>query len=344
VEDVKKYFWEGVFFWEDVKKYLWEGVYLGCQEVFQSSSFKPKLGRGRSPSRKRRHWAGGRSPLACAETGLKAAVSNRNWAVAGAHLASADTGPEAGAHTLAPKLGRRPEPSSPAPPSILHRSSRWTAGSHSRKNKNRRQPPGSPNPSDSADDPHPRRTPSESAGRNPMRAAPPRALAPAPRNHPPQRRQPYQIPTPRLLPSLPPFPTAAAIQHPAAEEGYRASVELLAGGRVRLARGSFKEFITGAWRSAAPAGPASCGMPPLLLRVAVGGRHRRLARCSVEDVITGRCVWIWAFGDSYSNKHLGMHFAFGDSYSNKHFGIWGFVFEQAFWHLGIWGFVFEQAF
>jgi hypothetical protein len=61
--------------------------------------------------------------------------------------------------------------------------------------------------------PHPRRTPSESADRNPMRAAPPRALAPAPRNHLPlgtsaatQRWRPYQVPTPRLLPSLPPFP------------------------------------------------------------------------------------------------------------------------------------------
>jgi hypothetical protein len=57
---------------------------------------------------------------------------------------------------------------------------------------------------------------------------------------------------------------------------------------------------------------------PLLLRVAVGGRHRRLARCSVEDVITGRCVWIFAFGASF--LHLGIRtsiwaciLAFGDS-------------------------------
>jgi hypothetical protein len=111
-----------------------------------------------------------------------------------------------------------------------------------------------------------------------------------------------------LLPSLPPFPTAAAIQHPAAEEGYRAGVELLAGGRVRLARGSFEEFITGAWRSATVRFAIGCG----------GGRHRRLARCSVEEVITGRCVWIWEF------LHLGIRIRTI---------IWAFIFE--FWHLGI---------
>jgi hypothetical protein len=85
-------------------------------------------------------------------------------------------------------------------------------------------------------------------------------------------------------------------------------VELLAGGRVRLARGSFEEFITGAWTSATVRFAIGCG----------GGRHQRLARCSVEEVITGRCVWIWAF------LHLGIRIRTI---------IWAFIFE--FWHLGI---------
>jgi hypothetical protein len=230
---------------------------------------------------------------------FKAAVSNRNWAVAGAHIASAGTGPqagahspapklgskhrtgpEAGAHTPAPKLGWRPEPTHLRLQAFCTVHQDGWLGAKSRNNKTDGSLPRSPNPSDSAFDPHPRRTHGESTGQNPMRAAPPRASAPAPRNHPPQRWRPYQIPTPRLLPSLPPFPTATTIQHPAAEEGYRAGVELLAGGRVRLARGSFEDFITGAWRSAAPAGPASCGMPPASAASAArtllrGGCHHR---------------------------------------------------------------------
>jgi hypothetical protein len=103
-----------------------------------------------------------------------------------------------------------------------------------------------------------------------------------------------------------------------AEEGYRTGVELLAGGRVRLARGSFEELITDAWRSATVRFALGCG----------GGRHRRLARCSIEEVITGRCVWIWAF------LHLGIRnrtsiFAFGHL-GILNLGIWGFLIEQAF--------------
>jgi hypothetical protein len=189
-----------------------------------------------------------------------------------AHLACAVTGPKAGAQLACANLGRRAETSCLAEngpdygaqiacaskhsaPSILMNG--WEPNTGTTK---LRQPPRVPQTLATRPfDPHPRRTHSD-----PMRAAPPRAPAPAPRTHPPQRRRPYQIPTPRLLPSLPPFPTAAAIQH-------RAGVELLAGGRVRLARGSFEEFITGAWRSAAPAGPASCGMPPLLEQVGACG-------------------------------------------------------------------------
>jgi hypothetical protein len=79
---------------------------------------------------------------------------------------------------------------------------------------------------------------------------------------------------------------------------------------VRLARGSFEEFITGAWRSAAAAGPASCGMPPCFC---VWWWAGGLARCSVEEVITGRCMWIWAF------LHLGIRIRTS---------IWGFLTEQ----------------
>jgi hypothetical protein len=162
---------------------------LGCQEVFQSSSSEYGLPTETGP------WPG---PISQAPT-----LGRRPEA--GAHLTWAETGPEAYNHR------------SPAPPSILHRSSRWTAWSQSQRNKNRRQPPGSPNPNQSAFDPHPPPHPERVAGRNPMRAVPPRAPAPAPRNHLPQRRRPYQVLTPWSLPSLPPFPTAAAIQHPAAE-------------------------------------------------------------------------------------------------------------------------------
>jgi hypothetical protein len=49
-------------------------------------------------------------------------------------------------------------------------------------------------------------------------------------------------------------------------------VELLAGGRVRLARGSFEELITGAWRSAAVWFALGCnGIGGSQVRVEAGG-------------------------------------------------------------------------
>jgi hypothetical protein len=97
------------------------------------------------------------------------------------------------------------------------------------------------------------------------------------------------------------------------EEGYCIGVELRTGGRVRLARGSFEELITGAWRSATVRFALGCG--------GIGGSHaassRRSSQVHVETRGGSFHAWIEMFG-------------FG------HFCIWGFVIEQASLHLGIW--------
>jgi hypothetical protein len=96
--------------------------------------------------------------------------------------------------------------------------------------------------------------PSQSAGRNPMRAAPPRAPAPASRNYlllePPPRHSGGDPPRHAVasLPTSPPWPRLFHTT-PRGGRRYRAGVELLPGGRVRLARGSFEKLHTGAWRS-----------------------------------------------------------------------------------------------
>jgi hypothetical protein len=103
------------------------------------------------------------------------------------------------------------EPSSPVPPSIWTVHPRWTAGSQYLRNKTGLgRPPRSPNPSNfTPTPPHL----SESVDRNPMRAVPLQAQASMPRNHLPLlgTSSAATLPTLRLLPSLPPSPTAAAL-------------------------------------------------------------------------------------------------------------------------------------
>jgi hypothetical protein len=198
-------------------------------------------------------------------------VANRNRAVAGAHLASADTGPEAGAHLTWAETG--PEAynhRSLAPPSISHRSSRWTAWSQSRRNKNRRQPPGSPNPSQSAFDPHPPPHPERVAGRNPMRAAPPRAPAPTPRNHPTTAAT---LPSPNPAGAYLPTSLPHGRGHPTPRSGIR--IPRQCGAPRRRARAARTRLLRGVHHRCMEirGGGRACELrhAPLLLRVAVGG-------------------------------------------------------------------------
>jgi hypothetical protein len=149
------------------------------------------------------------SPVACAVTGPKA----------GAQLACANLGRRAETSCLAetgPDYGAQIACASKhSAPSILMNGWEPNAGT----TKPTAASPGPPNPSDSAFvDPHPRRTHSD-----PMRAAPPRAPAPAPRTHPhnggdPTKSQPRAC-FPPYLPSPRPRPSNTAPVWSSSPEG-----------------------------------------------------------------------------------------------------------------------------